>query len=123
MCFIDGECKAKFEGDGVGRLGKYEKLVKDGFCYKKLEQSVELKIDETYFMVSEEVMNGDMFVIVSNSATTSTHENRDGTTYVSYLGPDISNIVGRILYDNDKNEGNVVEQTDTCYGPINWVIQ
>eukprot|EP01084_Bolivina_argentea_P029613 54986_1 len=96
----------------------------NGFCYTESfgeKNVIELEINNTYFIVSNEVINGDYFMNVNDSATTSTHSHRSGTTYISYLGPNMGSIVGRVMFENHTNV-NVIQQLDTCYGPINWVI-
>eukprot|EP01084_Bolivina_argentea_P015131 28298_1 len=95
----------------------------NGFCYSKtINDIIELKIDEIYYIVSKEIKGQDYFVNMTDPATGTTMSHRDGNTYMSYLAPNKGTIIGRVLFDDNKQTANIVQEIDTSYGPVNFVV-
>ena len=95
----------------------------NGFCYTDvIDNSVDLMVGETYFIVSKESKGGDYFVNMTDPATGTTHSHRDGKTYMSYLAPNKGLVTGRVLFNNDTQKAIITQEVDTSYGPLNFVI-
>ena len=48
---------------------------------------------------------------------------RDGLTYVSYAGPDMVEISGRVMSSGASHQWSVTAEMDTAFGPLNMLLQ
>lgn len=101
----------------------------NGFCYTNVFDEnieIELEIGGLYYVVSKEYKNGDFFMNMSDPATGTTYENRDGLTYMSYLAPNKGEIIARVIFEQGNQSDTPVvlinNQIDTSYGPVNFVV-
>eukprot|EP01047_Picozoa_sp_COSAG01_P047030 COSAG01_NODE_4458_length_5005_cov_2.532409_2_plen_549_part_00 len=94
-----------------------------GFCYTPpLAQPVRLPPGR-YYVVSEEHEAGDALTVMDDSARMTTHAHRDGLTYVSYAGPDMVEIAGRVMSGGASHQWSVTAEMDTAFGPLNMLLQ
>lgn len=125
--------------DGVPMLAKSSNALVDmacdgdvlGMCYTPtIVPPVRLAADERYYIVAaENAHSGDMVTEMGDSARMTTHAHRDGSTIMSYLGPGVLDVVGRVTKTEVLNEGieeqsswQVTPELDTSFGPVNAVL-
>ena len=65
-----------------------------------------------------------------DAARMTTHAHRDGTTIMSYQGPGVLDVVGRVTKPATTNQAvgppptwDVTPELDTSFGPVNIVLQ
>ena len=96
-----------------------------GMCYTSLFAPVRLATGERYYIVAaENEHTGDMVTEMSDSARTTTHAHRDGSTIMSYRGPGVLDVVGRVTQAAGEAPSvwQVVPELDTSFGPLNVVL-
>eukprot|EP01084_Bolivina_argentea_P015132 28299_1 len=95
----------------------------NGFCYTQtIINPIQLEVDEIYYIVSKESKGRDYFVNMTDPATGSTMNHRNGNTYMSYLAPNKGKIIGRVLFHENTQTASIIEEIDTSYGPVNFVL-
>ena len=97
-----------------------------GFCYSNpLPTPVRLAPGKRYYVVSEEHAGGDAYAEMTDSATSTDFNVRDGRTYMSYRLPYHGVVSGRVKQVNGTSGWAVSEAAghdlDTSYGPVNFV--
>lgn len=122
------------ESDGVSMLAQTNVSVDMacdgdvlGMCYTSaFVPLVRLVAGERYFIVSaENEHSGDMVTEMGDSARMTTHAHRDGSTIMSYLGPGVLDVVGRVTKTEaigDQASWQVTPELDTSFGPVNAVL-
>eukprot|EP01084_Bolivina_argentea_P026157 48591_1 len=96
----------------------------NGFCYTNtFKTPIKLHINQTYFILSKEINNGDYWVNMTNPATGTKGGNRDGNSYMTYLAPKKGSIIGRVLYNNFTNNVTITYEIDTSFGPLNIIVE
>ena len=65
-----------------------------GFCYAAATAA--LRAGRVYYVLSREAAGGDAFVAMYDAAAQTTHVHRDGTTLMSYAGPSMGAVAGRV---------------------------
>ncbi len=122
------------ESDGVSMLAQTNVSVDMacdgdvlGMCYTSaFVPLVRLVAGERYFIVSaENERSGDMVTEMGDSARMTTHAHRDGSTIMSYLGPGVLDVVGRVTKTEaigDQASWQVTPELDTSFGPVNAVL-
>jgi hypothetical protein len=92
-----------------------------GFCYSEdLPEPAVLLPGHTYFVVSQETAGGDAFLAMSDAAAATTHVHRDGSTLMSYAGPGLGGVAGRV--SGDHGQWAVESNIECAYGPLNLLM-
>ena len=98
-----------------------------GMCYtSQFVPAVQLAAGERYYIVAaENEHSGDMVTEMGDSARMTTHAHRDGSTIMSYLGPGVLDVVGRVTKATGEATSmwKEVPELDTSFGPVNVVLQ
>lgn len=95
-----------------------------GFCYSAAFPAVTLEKGGVYYVVAGESADGDATVAMTNPCRGTTHANRDGTTLMTYAGPGMGEVTGRVSQSQDGSWQVVsgLDGMDTSYGPVNFVM-
>lgn len=101
-----------------------------GFCYSEpLSTPVTLEAGKRYYVVSEEHSGAgaDAYAEMSDSATSTNFNVRDGRTYMSYQRPCCGVVSGRVRRAPQATSWTKSEapghDLDTSFGPVNFVIK
>jgi hypothetical protein len=102
-----------------------------GMCYTSaFVPPVQLVAGERYYIVAaENELSGDMVTEMGDSARMTTHAHRDGSTIMSYRGPGVLDVVGRVAKTEilteavgEQSSWQVTPDLDTSFGPVNAVL-
>ena len=96
-----------------------------GMCYTALFAPLRLVPGEVYYIVAEESQSGDMVTEMGDSARETTHAHRDGSTIMSYQGPGLVEVIGRVSGPDGPawlDHATVAPELDTSFGPMNFVL-
>ena len=97
-----------------------------GFCYSPpFSLPVTLPVGDVYYIVAEEVANGDTLRVMTNPARGTIHAGgkRDGTTSMTYQGPGVGCIAGRVWRPSSSATWTITPDLDTAFGPVNFLVQ
>ena len=93
-----------------------------GFCYAAVgAQPAQLSAGRVYYVVSQEAAGGDAFVSMSDAAAATTHVHRDGTTLLSYRGPGMGVVAGRV-WGASRAALQASTEIEIMNGPLNLLL-
>lgn len=98
-----------------------------GFCYAAVggggggAQPAQLAAGRVYYVVSQEAAGGDAFVSMSDAAAATTHVHRDGTTLLSYRGPGMGVVTGRV-WGATRDALQASSEIEIMNGPLNLLL-
>jgi hypothetical protein len=98
-----------------------------GFCYSTtFSTPVTLTVGDTYYIVSQESAGADSLREMVNPARGTVHANgrRDGTTSMTYVGPNAGCVAGRVFAPAGQPslQWTVTPDLDTAFGPVNFLL-
>ena len=97
-----------------------------GFCYSTtLATPLKLQAGHRYYIVAEEHEGGDAYAEMTDSATSTDFNVRDGRTFMSYRKPHHGTVSGRVRRPLG-NETWITSEAvghdlDTSFGPVNFI--